>query len=112
MRFAAALTTGALVAAVSLPTAVAAAANDSPASGLVRGCVNVKTRALTIPAGTVGCGSGTAGLSWQATGPAGPAGIPGWGLDVSGTGHEVFFIALAFDGQNLWAADYFDNSVD
>ncbi len=50
-------TVGALIAAVALPAAVAVAVNPAAAgatqgSGLVRGCVNVKTRALTIPAGT------------------------------------------------------------
>src|SRR5579863_786176 len=122
MKFAVAFdrarTTGALVAAVALPAAVvvapAAAASATASPGLVRGCVNAKTRALTIPAGTGGCGTGTSGLSWQATGPAGPAGIPGWGLDVLGADHGLFFAftGVVFDGHNLWAAVGPDNIVD
>ncbi len=106
-----------LIAAVALPAAMAvnpAAAGATQGSGLVRGCVNAKTRALTIPAGNGGCRAGTRSLSWQATGPAGPAGIPGWGLDVLGTDQGKFFVftGVVFDGHDLWAAVGPDNMVD
>ena len=74
----------------------------------MRGCVNVKTRALTIPAST-GCGAGTRSLSWQATGPAGPAGVPGSGLTVPGI--PFFTDWVVFDGQHLWADGLDSNSV-
>ncbi|HEY3907324.1 MAG TPA: hypothetical protein VGM14_25700 [Streptosporangiaceae bacterium] len=122
MKFAVAFnrarTTGALVAAVALPAAVvvapAATASTTAPAGLVRGCVNAKTRALTIPAGTSGCGTGTSGINWQATGPAGPAGIPGWGLDVLGSDQGKFFAftGVVFDGRDLWASVGPDNIVD
>ncbi|HEY3907328.1 MAG TPA: hypothetical protein VGM14_25720 [Streptosporangiaceae bacterium] len=116
MRIAAAVnrarTVWVLIAAVALPTAVAvvpAAASTTQGSGLVRGCVNVKTRALTIPAGTGDCGAGTQSLSWQATGPAGPAGIPGGGLAVPGVPDFVDWVV--FDGTHLWADAFNNNSV-
>lgn len=101
-----------LTAAAAIPAAVTvapAAAGATQGSGPVHGCVNVKTRALTIPAGTGGCGAGTRSLSWQAAGPAGPAGLPGSGATVKGLPESPN--QLVFDGQHLWADVFFSNSV-
>src|SRR6185437_10343999 len=79
------------------------------ASGAVNGCVNVKTRALTIP-GTGPCKKGTQSVGWNVTGPAGPAGTSGFGLTVPGTRFN-FFTSVVFDGTNLWVDGRNGNSV-
>ncbi|HXS67039.1 MAG TPA: hypothetical protein VN767_29630, partial [Streptosporangiaceae bacterium] len=91
----------AVLAAVLAVSSASSAPSKVQASGAVNGCVNVKTRALTIPAGTGPCKKGTQSVNWNVTGPAGPAGTPGFGLTVPGTRFN-FFTSVVFDGTNLW----------
>jgi hypothetical protein len=84
----------------------------------IHGCVNNKSRALTVPKAGGKCPAGTTALSWNVTGPAGKAGragkqgAPGWG-NVYGGGNYGFHgpVALAYDGAHLWVANYSGHSV-
>src|SRR5579862_2742538 len=102
-------TTAVLIAALAAATANSAPAR-AQAPGLVHGCVNAKTRALTIPAGSGSCPPGTTSIRWQVAGPAGADGTPGWGLTVPGTQFESFDHVI-FDGQHLWATNDAKNSM-
>jgi hypothetical protein len=49
-----------------------------PAGPAIRGGVNTRTRAVTVPPPDGSCGHGRAAISWQRNGPAGLSGVNGW----------------------------------
>jgi hypothetical protein len=107
----------ALVAAAATVAGIAVAGVARPASRVIHGCVNTKTRALTIPSGS-SCPAGTVALRWNAQGPlgpqgpAGPAGPAGWGVVFSGPRYQINDPrALVSDGTNIWVANTGSNSV-
>jgi hypothetical protein len=86
----------------------------STGSGAVHACVNVKTRALTVPK-SGSCPRGTTPLTWHIPGPqgkAGPARAPGWGDVIAGPGYNFKGPhGLASDGSHIWGANIFNNTV-
>jgi len=95
-------------------------------SGVVNGCYVTATGALSVLDSTQTCPAGQTALNWNQTGPAGPQGAPGMALnplqvatlhwyDANQSSRPISVgkgpLGVAFDGANIWTANFSDNTV-
>src|SRR5215472_10939687 len=84
-------------------------------STAVHGCVNAKTRALTVPRAGGSCPTGTSSLQWNVRGPQGPRGATGAsGLATVLASPNYDWsapTAMASDGSHLWIVNQTNDSV-
>ena len=97
-----------------LPSGSAASQSQAsqPASGQIRGCVNDKSRAATVPLSGRACPRGTTTLRWNIAGAPGADGFSSWGKVFAASSYNFDDpSALAYDGTHLWVANSAGNSV-
>jgi streptogramin lyase len=87
-------------------------AGPPPAGPVIRGCVSVRTRVVTVPLARSGCGHDRTAVSWQRNGPRGPSGADGWPDVIFGPTLGLHRPAgIAQGRQRLWVTNLQGNSV-
>jgi hypothetical protein len=101
--------------AASAVTGAAVAPAAGTASTAIQGCVNARTRALTVPKAGSTCPKGTVSLQWLARGPSGArgaTGASGWPSVFASSGYDwAEPSGIASDGAHLWIANLGGDSL-